>query len=234
MLKIPPNHSPKVATNRVFLVTFHCQTPGINSAHLENRKEQQDQVSNTQPGDKGSSVSHRKLRRSRKVRLWDPGGTRGVLTSLGGDRSMHIPQGKTPLAVWREWARPFIGSAKHRCSAPGRPGSARARTLSTLLAAQLGAGVTPTTSGERGSRCTFNARHVPGAEAVAASGFLQKPPHPRLARASVQIPSPPRPAGPAPDDIIPAPDNRDPPLLTGPASCCFRLPPPYAEPRPRG
>lgn len=65
---------------------------------------------------------------------------------------MHIPQGKTPLGVWRAWARPFIGSAKHRCSAPGRPGSARARTLSTLLAAQFGAEGTPTTSRERGGR----------------------------------------------------------------------------------
>lgn len=110
------------------------------------------------------------------MRLWDPDVTRGELTSLGGDGGMHIPQGKTQLGVWRAWARPFIGSAKHRCSAPGRPGSARARMLSTLLAAQLGAGATPTTSRERGSRCTFNARHVSGAEAVAASGFLQKPP----------------------------------------------------------
>lgn len=59
-----------------------------------------------------------------------------------------------------------------------------------------------------GSRYTFNAGHVSGAEAVAASGFLQKPPQPRLARTGVRIPSPPRPAGSPPDDIIPAPFYR--------------------------
>lgn len=42
----------------------------------------------------------------------------------------------------------------------------------------------------------------------------------------MRIPSPPRPAGSSPDDIIPAPDNRAPPLPKGPASCCIRLPPP--------
>lgn len=183
LVKIPPNHSPQAATNRVFLVTFHCHTPGIDSAHLENHKEQQNQVSNTQPGDKGSSVSHRKLRRSRKVRIWDPGVTRGGTETprrRQGECTAH--RGKPPPGVWRAWARAFTGSAKHRCSAPGRPGSARARTLSKLGAAQLGAGATPTTSRGRGSRYTFNARHVSGAEAVAASGFLQKPPPPRLAK----------------------------------------------------
>lgn len=38
LVKIPPNCSPKVVSNRVLLVTFHCHMPEINSARRENRK----------------------------------------------------------------------------------------------------------------------------------------------------------------------------------------------------
>lgn len=74
-------------------------------------------------------------------------------------------------------------------------------------------GATPPTSRGRGSRCTFNARHVSGAGAVAASGFLQKPPTPRLARAGARIQSPARPL----TAVIPYLTNGAPPLLLSPA-----------------
>lgn len=109
-------------------------------------KEQQDQVSNTHPGHKGSSVSHRKLRRGRKVRMWDPDVTYGELRSPGDHCGTYSPRGKPPPGNGRAWAwaRAFIGSAKHLCRASGRPRSARARTPAHRLhATQPAAGSDP-------------------------------------------------------------------------------------------
>lgn len=137
LVKIPPNCSPRVAPNRVFLVTFQTATrPKLILPNEKILKEQQDQVSNTHPGHKGSSVSHRKLRRGRKVRMWDPDVTYGELRSPGDHCGTYSPRGKPPPKKWRAWAwaRTFIGSAKHLCRAPGRPQSTGARTPRTLAA----------------------------------------------------------------------------------------------------
>lgn len=79
----------------------------------------------------------------------------------------------------------------------------------------------PPISHGRGSQCTFNARHVSGAGAVAASGFLQKPPTPRLARAGARIQSSARPL----TALTPYSTNGAPPLQLSPASDLNSAPP---------